>query len=107
VKVTVVAIPVVIGSFEIGIRDPGTIRHVAFERKPKLVMTQGEPNFEEVPVLFVEGRQGAPIRKHKYVVINHGEWCDPDDHEEATWVATGLSGGGLVVHIFEITERPS
>lgn len=106
-KVTLAAIPVGIGAFEIGIRDPGIVRHVAFEMKQTLVMSAGKPEFEEVPVLFVEGQFNAPTRKHRFVVIQHGEWCEPDDGDEATYVASGVSARGLVVHVFRITERAS
>ena len=103
-KVSIAAVPVTIGAFEIAIRDPGTVRHVAFERRPKLVMAQGDAGFEEVPVLFVEGQHGAPIRKHRFIVIRHGEWCEPDEGDEATYIATGISGSGHTVHLFKISE---
>lgn len=105
--VTIAAVPVAIARIELSIRDPGIVRHVAFERKPRLVMSKGEPNFEEVPVLFIEGQKDAPIRKHRFEIIEHGKWCEPAGDEVATWVATGISGGGLLVHVFEITELPS
>lgn len=104
-KLTVAAVPVVVGRFEIAIRDPGIVRHVAFEHKQKLVMSRGEPSFEEVPVLFVEGHENAPVRKHRFECIKHGTWCDLADDEHARWVASGISGNGLVVHVFEITEE--
>lgn len=103
-KVSIAAIPVVVGSFEIAIRDPGVVRHVAFEMKRSLVMARGEPEFEEVPVLFVEGQHEAPIRKHRFVVIRHGEWCDEGD---VAYVATGISAKGQVVHVFRVKEAES
>lgn len=106
-KVTIAAVPVPVGTFEIAIRDPGIVRHVAFEMKKSLVMTAGRADFEEVPVLFVEGRQDAPIRKHRFIVINHGEWCEPDPGDEATYIATGISARGAVVHVFKVTEAAS
>lgn len=105
-KVTIAAVPVVVGSFEVQIRDPGVVRHVAFELKPTLVMTAGRPDFEEVPVLFVEGAFEGTIRKHRFVIIQQGQWCETDDDETATYVATGISGKGTVVHVFKITEAP-
>lgn len=106
-KVTIAAVPVVVGAFEIQIRDPGIVRYVAFERKQSLVMTAGRPEFEEVPVLFVEGQYEAPIRKHRFIVINHGEWCEVDDGDVATYIATGISARGAVVHVFKVMEAPS
>lgn len=106
-KVTVAAVPVVVGRFEIAIRDPGIVRHVAFEQKQKLVMSRGDATFEEVPVLFVEGHQDAPIRKHRYEIIPHGRWCELEDDQRATWVGSGISANGMVVHVFEISEQPS
>lgn len=106
-RVTIAAVQVAVGAFEISIREPGTVRHVAFERKPTLVMTAGKPEFEDVPVLFVEGVQNAPIRKYRFIVINHGEWCEPDEGDTAHYVASGISGKGQVVHVFAIREAAS
>ncbi len=106
-RLTITACPVVIGRFEITIRDPGIVRHLLFEKKPTLVMTAGAPDFEEVPVLFVEASPGLPARKHRFVVIQHGEGFDVEDDERAVHRATSLSSKGLVVHVFELVGAPS
>jgi hypothetical protein len=105
VKLTIAALPAAIGIVELKIRDPGTIRHVAFEMRQKLIMENGRPDFEEVPVLFVEAQDSATIRTRRYAIIHHGQWIEPDEDESAAWVATGLSGRGLLVHVFELTRQ--
>lgn len=88
--------------FVVKIRDPGIVRHVAFERRQKLVMSAGQAGFEEVPVLFIEGHKNAPIREHRFAIVETGEALELEDGEEATWRATNISAGGRVVHVFEI-----
>ncbi len=101
-KLTVTAVPVVFGRFEITIKDPGAVHYMAFEKKPTLVMTAGTPDFEEVPVLFVEASPDMPARKHRYNVLRHGEGFDVEAGERAEWRATSLSAKGQVVHVFEV-----
>ena len=101
-KLTIAAVPAAVGIVELKIRDPGVIRHVAFEMRQKLIMENGRPDFEEVPVLFVEAQDNATVRARRYAIIHHGQWIEPDDGEAATWVATGLSARGLLVHVFEL-----
>ena len=106
-RLTVTAIPVIVGEFDLTIRDPGLVHHVAFERKKSLVMTAGTPDFEEVPVLFIEASPDAPARKHRFMVINHGDVFEPNDDATATWRATGMSATGAIVHVFEMRGAAS
>jgi hypothetical protein len=70
-------------------------------------MTAGKPDFEEVPVLFVEASPEGPIRKRRFIAIQHGEVFDVGDDERAEWQVSGLSAKGLVVHVFEVMEARS
>ncbi len=104
-RLTVAAAPVIVGRFELTIRDPGIVRHIAFEQKPTLVMTRGAPEFEDVPVLFIEANPDGPVRKRRFMVINHGEVFEVNDGYRAVGCGTGISGKGQVVHAFELVEN--
>jgi hypothetical protein len=103
-RITIAAVPVVIGRFKLQIREPGTIRGMAFERKPTLVMTRGAPDFEEVPILFIESSPNMPARTRTFVVITHGEVVESDDAESADWRATTVGGPKGALHCFEVKE---
>ena len=107
VRLTIAAIPVIVGEFELSIREPGIVRHIAFEKKAKLVMRAGDAEFEEAPVLFVESSPDAPVRKRKYFTIAHGEVINVTDGDVAVWQGTGMSARGLIVHVFELTQARS
>jgi hypothetical protein len=104
-KLTVAPVPVIVGRFEVTIRDPGIVRAIAFEQKPTLVMTACRPDFEEVPVLFIEARPDGPVRKRRFVAIRLGDVFEVDDANEASWVGTGISGKGQVVSVFELKDE--
>jgi hypothetical protein len=106
-RLTIAAVPVVIGSFTLPLPDPGVVRHIAFEQRPTLVMTKGRPEFEDVPVLFIEMCPSATKRTRRFVVIEHGKVVDVGDDERAVWRGTGISGKGMVTHVFEIEDAPS
>ncbi len=106
-RLTIAAVAVTMGRFEITIKDPGVVHYLAFENKPTLVMTAGRPAFEEVPVLFVEASPDLPARKHRFIVIQQGEGFDVEDGDRAKWVATSLSSKGVVLHVFELVGAPS
>ena len=103
-RLTIAAVPCAPGRFRLKIKNPGIVRYVAFEQKKALVMTQGRPDFEEVPILFVESSPDLPVVEHEFVVVNHGDVLTVEDDERATWVATGVSAKMGVVHVFEMRE---
>lgn len=105
-RLTVAAIAAAIGRFELTIKDPGIVRIVGFQRSRALVVSQGEPDFEEVPVLFVESSPEKPVRKHTFCVIKHGSYLDVDEEDElVSWVASGTGAQLGVIHVFEIHPR--
>ena len=78
----------------------GKVRHVAFARSQKLVVSApGDAGFEEVPCMFVEVGENAPVRRRHFVCIRPGQAVDG---ERCDWVGTGISGSGQVVHVFEL-----
>jgi hypothetical protein len=103
-KITMGAVPFPMGRFSMKVRDPGRVRVVSFELKEQLLMVGGKPRFDEQPVMFIEAAVDGPIRDRTFVGLKHGEAFEPDDDELAEWRASGISGGGTVVHLFEIRK---
>lgn len=103
-RLTIAAVPVVVGRFNLQIRDPGVIRYVAFERKKSLIMARGTPEFEEVPVLFMESSPDQPTRNRNLVVIRQGDVIEVEDDERYVWCGTGLGSMIGVIHVFEMRK---
>lgn len=106
-RLTIAAMPVVIGRVELTIKEPHIVRALGFEMKATLVMTQGRPDYEEVPLLFIEASPDKPVRMRDYCIIKHGESIVVQDDEIAVWVATGTGRQLGVVHVFEMRRLPS
>ncbi len=104
-KLTIAPIGIEIGTFDLQIRAPGIVRHVAFQNKQTLVMTRGEPDFKEQPVMFVEASPTGPLVNRRFAAITHGEHVEPADDEKAVWSASAVSPKGFVIHLFEIKEK--
>ena len=99
-KISVLPINLQFGGNELTIPLPGKVRHVAFARSQKLVVSApGDAGFEEVPCMFVEVGENAPVRRRHFVCIRPGQAVDG---ERCDWVGTGISGSGQVVHVFEL-----
>lgn len=103
-KITMGAVPFPFGRFSMKVRDPGRVRVVSFELKESLIMTGGKPRFEEHPVMFIEAAVDGTIRERTFFGLPHGSAFEPEDGELTEWRATGISGGGTVVHLFEIRK---
>lgn len=102
-RLTIAAVPVVIGSFDLAIKEPHVVRAIYFQRKKALVMTKGQPDFEEVPMFMIESSPDRPVKKRRYQLLKHGDIMELAEYERATWVATSEGMFGIL-HAFEITE---
>jgi hypothetical protein len=104
-RLTIAPIGIEVGTFDLQIRAPGTVRYIAFQNKKQLVMTAGQPDFVEQPVMFVESSPEGPLVNRRFMAITHGQHVETDDESKAVWAGTGVSARGFVLHLFEIRKN--
>lgn len=105
-SIAIISIEAQPGRMSVKIRSPGKVRGVIFIGKPKLVLNRGEPNFDEVPMLFIEGQKGAPIVERTFQIalghIREPIVFDIEDEDRYEHVGSCISSRGAVVHVYEI-----
>lgn len=100
--VAIVPIEIGFGQVALKIRSPGRVVGATWIRKPKLVMSSGQPNFEEAPVVFVLAQKDAPITEHRYHVVADLSEVEVEEGERIEHRATGISATGKVCHVLEL-----
>lgn len=104
-KIGIAGVPISPGEFSLQLRRPGRVCAVGFRVDKRLVMTAGEPEFEERPVMFVEADPDGPLRNRKFALVPTDAPFAVKEGYKASWVATGMSSNtGVVMHLFEIVE---
>lgn len=108
-KIGIAGVPIVLApgaaEFSIQLRRPGVVRGLAFVLQKRLVMTAGEPEFEEQATMFVEADPDGPLRNRKFVLVPMNLPFSVKEGHIVKWAATGMSmHSGAIAHLFEIVE---
>lgn len=89
--------------FEVGIADPGIVRHVAFTMTQNPILIAGRPQFEERLSMFVEVTGEGTRRNRRFVIMQEGQALTVPDGQRADFQGTAISAqSGLVVHVYEL-----
>lgn len=91
-----------INEISYNINGPGIVRGATFVAKPKLVMTRGEPEFDEQLVIFIETSPSLPQRRRTFVVVPSGKPIDAPEGRRLAFAATAISPAGRIAHVFEL-----
>jgi hypothetical protein len=87
------------------IREPGVVRSVGFALERRLVMAQGQPQFNEVLTMFLETSMDGPLRNRRFAVLATGQSVSCKDGHKLTFIGTAISSNtGRIAHIYEVTE---
>jgi hypothetical protein len=87
------------------IRDPGIVRSVGFALERRLVMAQGQPQFNEVLTMFLETSMEGPLRNRRFAVLATGQSVSCKDGHKLTFIGTAISSNtGRIAHVYEVTE---
>ena len=87
---------------EFAIAGSGRPRAVAFMMRERVVLTRGNPEFEEVLTLFVETEPNQPQRRHRYVIVATATPINVPDGRRLEYIGTAIGQSGIVAHVYEI-----
>ena len=92
------------GVIALAIRDPGIVRGLTFVMQRRAIVTVNDPPVQEYPVAFVESSPEGELRDRKFALLPSDRMVNPPNGVALKWLATGISPGGTVAHLFEIEE---
>jgi len=88
---------------EFSINDPGIVRAVAWCLEKRLVMVQGQAQFDEVLTMFIEYSPSGPKRRRRFVVLATGQDMGVPEGYALGFVGAAISGNtGRVAHVYEV-----
>lgn len=93
------------GQSSISLKIPALaeVRALAWAAKQRLVMTAGAPEYEDIPVAFIELDADAEKVERTFVLLATNQTFEPREGLTTKWCATAVSfDGSRVAHLFEL-----